>query len=99
MALRYVPIEERPGMTFAYFIIEHPTRGVVADIDYDFGWKIRFTTADRTDDKCVRYYSVHEAAAAFAKIPYRLRRKCKVLGAPSAYGGRSEWMVVHAVSH
>lgn len=66
-----------------YFIIEHPTRGCVREIDPDSPTGARFTRADRRDAESVeRYYHINEAMRDLACIEPRVRARCKVLESP-----------------
>lgn len=72
-------------MPSLYFILEHPTRGVVKDWDFDDfvdgkpTYKFRFSaTAMRNDDVLLRFHNVREAYRVLDKMTPRLRKQTTV---------------------
>jgi len=66
-----------------YFIIEHPRRGTLRDLelDIDYQEKARFSlTGSRNDpEKTKIFYSLLEAFQTLEKIPSPTRYECSVL--------------------
>lgn len=76
-----------------YFIIEHPTRGIVKEFDPDARDGVRFTQATmRTDESVHRFFHISEAMVALAKIGDRTREQCKIVSSPT--DDEYEWKAI-----
>lgn len=70
-------------MTFTYYILEHPTRGTLMELDSELKAGGRFSwSGKRTDEGVMRFRSVQSAMNARAHLDLKIQREAKVRKAP-----------------
>lgn len=78
---------------YRYYIIEHPRRGTLSEIDGFAQAGARFSWSGlRTDENVQRFPNVNSARRALNHITESVRRECKILAHP--IGEETEWKEV-----